>query len=320
MNSDIIKIHSQIITHYTRFENDIKDLEMEIDLFRSIPSCNLSQIQKDIVDEHVNNLHHHISLVKKNSYIDFFNFDTVPMLHAYKTIINTPIKQSFTQSSHNDDDTCKSKTMLASLFTKLFNELGLDCFSSPSLHGRSEESSLSQPSSSRPAAAAGGESTKYDRMTHFKNTLANFQGKQYSITAKVLQDLDDKIKLYNIENVTKGHIKLFLKDMKLSKYYDDINYIYCYYNHCFEKYDISHLEHLIVDDFSNILQVYDTLEMIPLKRKNFISVQYVLYHLLKKHKFPCSITDFNIIKSVERLGAHDDIMKSIFDILGWEFT
>jgi hypothetical protein len=307
MHSDIIKIHSQIINHYTQFENDIKDLEMEIDLFKSIPPCNLNQNQKDVVEEHINKLNKHVGYVKKNSYINFFNLDTLHMLHAYKTIINTPIKQSFTCEHHEAaDDIYKSKTILVNALTKLFNELGFNCF-------------YNNPPSTTTAKQNTTETAKYDRMTHFKNTLANFQGKQYSITTKVLQDLDDKIKLYNIEKVTKGHIKLFLKDMKLSKYYDDINYIYCYYNHCFNEYDISHLEHALVDDFSNILQVYDTLE-IPVKRKNFISIQYVLYHLLKRHKFPCSITDFNIIKSVERLGVHDDIMKSIFDILGWEFA
>jgi hypothetical protein len=310
MHSDIIKIHSQIINHYTQFEKDIKDLEMEIDLFKSIPPCNLNQTQKEIVEEHINKLNKHVGYVKKNSYINFFNFDTLHILHAYKTIINTPIKQSFTCDHYEaTDDIYKSKTILVNKFTKLFNELGFEYTTI----------SKTTDSTSTVETTRTGETAKYDRMTHFKNTLANFQGKQYSITAKVLQGLDDKIKLYNIEKVTKGHIKLFLKDMKLSKYYDDINYIYCYYNHCFDEYDISHLEHALVDDFSNILQVYDTIE-IPIKRKNFISIQYVLYHLLKRRKFPCSITDFNIIKSVDRLGAHDDIMKSIFDILGWEFA
>ena len=54
-------------------------------------------------------------------------------------------------------------------------------------------------------------------------------------------------------------------------------------------------------------------------RKSFINVQYVLFQLLRRHKYPCKREDFNILKTLDRKAFHDDIMKELFEELNWNF-
>ena len=55
-------------------------------------------------------------------------------------------------------------------------------------------------------------------------------------------------------------------------------------------------------------------------RKNFINTQYVLFQLLRRHKYPCKREEFNILKTVDRKSFHDDICKELFELLNWNFT
>ena len=55
-------------------------------------------------------------------------------------------------------------------------------------------------------------------------------------------------------------------------------------------------------------------------RKNFINTQYVLFQLLRRHKYMCKKQDFNILKTIDRKSFHDDICKELFEELGWNFT
>jgi hypothetical protein len=198
----------------------------------------------------------------------------------------------------------------------------------PSLYGDSVVSSPQSPIPQLPVAAPNPppvvhhatSKLKYDRVGHFKLSINKFQGKNSNIPVDIMKKLDDKIQTHQIKTVTKNHLRLFLKELKLAKYYEDINYMYCYYNNCFELYNISHIEHELITDFNKIADVYDNIVFDPPnERKNFISTQYVLYHLLQKHRFQCKLSDFNVLKTVTRLRAHDEIMKYIFDILGWSF-
>ena len=53
---------------------------------------------------------------------------------------------------------------------------------------------------------------------------------------------------------------------------------------------------------------------------NFFNNQYVLYQLLTKHGHPCDISEFNILKTVERKTYHDEICRELFRELGWNFV
>ena len=59
--------------------------------------------------------------------------------------------------------------------------------------------------------------------------------------------------------------------------------------------DISHLEPNLLDDFDVLTNLYDKKFKRDAKfdRKNFINTQYVLFQLLRRHKYMCKKQDFN---------------------------
>lgn len=175
----------------------------------------------------------------------------------------------------------------------------------------------------------------YDPKIHFRDCINQFQGKQNAtIDQKVYDDIISEFKnhqlLFGNENsskhirfskITKEHIYHFLKETKHSKHYEDI--ILIYYNITENKPDdISNLEQILLDDFDTLTNLYDQVyrKDKKIERKNFINTQYVLFQLLKRHKYPCKKEDFNILKTIDRQSFHDEICKVLFEKLGWNFT
>ena len=180
-------------------------------------------------------------------------------------------------------------------------------------------------------------STKYtyDRRLHFKECINQFQGKQNStIKPEVYEKLIAHLVSHGLasedttipikerfKNVTKNHISIFLKEIDCAHHYEDLNLIY--HNITGKELDdISHLESVLMSDFDKLSKLYDE-EYIKTKkitRKNFINTQYVLYQLLKRHKYPCVKTDFTFLKTIERKSFHDEVCSDLFKKLGWNFT
>lgn len=181
----------------------------------------------------------------------------------------------------------------------------------------------------------------YDKRIHFRDCINQYQGKQNStIHDKVYIDLEKQFyqhgllvnsndKHVKFANITKKHILLFLKEAGHSKHYEDA--VLIHYNLTgIKPPDISHLESKIIADFDKLVETYEkTIKgkniiagtVIDVdERKNFINNQYVLYQLLKKYKHNCDITEFNILKTLERQKFHDLICELLFKELGWNFT
>jgi len=168
----------------------------------------------------------------------------------------------------------------------------------------------------------------YERRVHFKDCINQYQGKQNStIDEKVYADIERQLELHGIardkkfENVTKDHILVFLKETGHSKHYEDV--VLIYHNLTGKKVDdISHIEDQLMEDFDKISNVYDQKFKFTGKidRKSFINTQYVLFQLLRKHKYPCKRSDFNMLKTLDRKSFHDDIVKEIFEHLNFNFT
>lgn len=176
----------------------------------------------------------------------------------------------------------------------------------------------------------------YNRVLHFQDCIKQYQGKQNcKIPDKLYKDLDEKFKSYRLlventsvdavkySNITKDHIIMFLKELKYTKHYENINMIY--HTLTGKQVDnIDYLEHKLVDDFRKLVTLYDSLhgkdKPDELNRKNFMNVQYVLYQLLRRHQHPCKIDDFTILKTVDRKLFHDKICSNLFEKLGWNFT
>lgn len=173
----------------------------------------------------------------------------------------------------------------------------------------------------------------YNRVLHFQDCIKQFQGKQNcKINQSVYDKLDEKLKAYRLlldsddkrirySKITKKHIQMFLKDTP--KHYENINVIYSTLTGKSGE-DISHLEYQIVEDFKELVTLYDNLHSKDkpeeLARKNFLNVQYILYQLLRRHGYPCNQEDFSMLKTTERKLFHDKVCSKLFSILGWNFT
>jgi hypothetical protein len=173
----------------------------------------------------------------------------------------------------------------------------------------------------------------YDRITHFKDCINQFQGKQNcTIDKSVYDDLIRQFLLHDLipedyaslpkdvafRRITKEHIMLFLKDCRHTKHYEDVVLIHSHFTGI-QPPDVTHLENQLLHDFDQLTCLYDKKHR-QQDRKNFINTQYVLYQLLKRHKYPCKKEDFNILKTIDRKFYHDDICKSLFEELHWNFN
>lgn len=172
----------------------------------------------------------------------------------------------------------------------------------------------------------------YDRRTHFRDSINQFQGKQNAtIDAKVYSDLIEHFLSHGLipsnyndlpreeafRDVHKEHVLLFLKETGHTKHYEDVVLIFNQLTHK-PAPDISHLENDLLRDFDMLAELYDK-KYKTSSRKNFINTQYVLYQLLRRHKYPCRKEDFNILKTIDRKYYHDMICQELFETLGWNF-
>jgi hypothetical protein len=175
----------------------------------------------------------------------------------------------------------------------------------------------------------------YNRVLHFQDCIKQYQGKQNcKIPDKLYKDLDYKFYAYRLivdspvdsikySKITKDHISMFLKELKYTKHYENINLIY--HTLTGKPVDnIDYLEHKLIEDFRCLVNLYDSLHgkdrPEELDRKNFMNVQYVLFQLLRRHNHPCKIDNFTILKTIDRKLFHDKICSNLFDKLGWNFT
>jgi len=172
----------------------------------------------------------------------------------------------------------------------------------------------------------------YDRRTHFRDCINQFQGKQNStIDPKVYADLEKEFVSHGLipkeykdlpreeafRQITKEHVLLFLKETGHTKHYEDVTLIFSQLTGK-PAPDISHMENQLMRDFDQLTELYDK-KYKTSERKNFINTQYVLYQLLRRHKYPCRREDFNILKTIDRKYYHDTICAELFMLLGWNF-
>lgn len=168
----------------------------------------------------------------------------------------------------------------------------------------------------------------YDRISHFKECLKQYQAKQNTfINPNLYKDLENALKINGLllpdtdnkfKNITKSHIIYFLKELGYSKHYDDYVLIYSNLTGNLPN-NISHLEEELISDFEKISEKY-TLLYNNIDRKNFINIQFILYRLLIKHNHTFDPEDFINVKSIDRKMERDNICKTIFESLGWEYN
>jgi hypothetical protein len=159
----------------------------------------------------------------------------------------------------------------------------------------------------------------YKRINHFKEILAQFQGKE---TTQIPEDVIENIKLQikkervDISQITNAKTKEILKKLGYNKYYEHIPFIK-------DKLGIKppimspELEETLCNLFIELQAPYS--KYCPDNRINFLNYYYTAYklcELLGEEKY---LQHFPMLKDPEKRMEQDVIWKKICEELDWEF-
>jgi len=159
----------------------------------------------------------------------------------------------------------------------------------------------------------------YKRINHFKEILAQFQGKE---TTQIPEDVIENIKLQikkeriEIAQITNIKTKEILKKLGYNKYYEHIPFIK-------DKLGIKppimspELEETLCNLFIELQSPYS--KYCPDDRVNFLNYYYTAYklcELLGEEKY---LEHFPMLKDPEKRMEQDIIWKKICEELDWEF-
>lgn len=159
----------------------------------------------------------------------------------------------------------------------------------------------------------------YKRINHFKEILAQFQGKE---TTQIPQDVIENIKLQikkeriTIEQITNAKTKEILKKFGYNKYYEHIPFIK-------DKLGIKppimspELEETLCNLFAEIQTYYS--KHCPDNRVNFLNYYYTLYKLCELLGEDKYLEQLPMLKDPEKRMEQDITWKKICKELDWEF-
>ena len=159
----------------------------------------------------------------------------------------------------------------------------------------------------------------YKRINHFKEILAQFQGKETTqIPPEVIENIKNQIKKERIEltEITNAKTKEILKKLGYNKYYEHIQFIK-------DKLGIKppvmspELEGTMCNLFMDLQAPYS--KFCPGDRVNFLNYYYTAYklcELLGENKY---LQYFPMLKDRDKRIEQDNIWKKICQELNWEF-
>jgi hypothetical protein len=159
----------------------------------------------------------------------------------------------------------------------------------------------------------------YKRINHFKEILAQFQGKE---TTQIPSDVIENIKLQikkeriSIHQITNVKTKEILKKLGYNKYYEHIPFIK-------DKLGIKppimspELEETLCNLFIELQSLYS--KFCPDDRVNFLNYYYTAYKLCELLGENQYLEHFPMLKDPEKRMEQDVIWKKICVELNWEF-
>jgi len=159
----------------------------------------------------------------------------------------------------------------------------------------------------------------YKRINHFKEILAQFQGKETTqIPPDVIENIKLQIKKERIEliQITNIKTKEILKKLGYNKYYEHIPFIK-------DKLGIKppimspELEETLCNLFIELQAPYS--KNCPDDRVNFLNYYYTAYKLCELLGEEQYLAHFPMLKDREKRIEQDDIWKKICEELDWEF-
>jgi hypothetical protein len=159
----------------------------------------------------------------------------------------------------------------------------------------------------------------YKRINHFKEILAQFQGKETTqIPLEVIENIKLQIKKERIDltQITNIKTKEILKKLGYNKYYEHIPFIK-------DKLGIkppvmsSELEETLCNLFIELQSPYS--KYCPDDRVNFLNYYYTAYKLCELLGETQYLEHFPMLKDKEKRIEQDTIWKKICEELDWEF-
>ena len=159
----------------------------------------------------------------------------------------------------------------------------------------------------------------YKRINHFKEILAQFQGKETTqIPLDVIENIKLQIKKERIQlhQITNSKTKEILKKLGYNKYYEHIPFIK-------DKLGIKppimspELEEILCNLFVELQSPYS--KFCPDDRVNFLNYYYTAYKLCELLGEQQYLEFFPMLKDPEKRMEQDEIWKKICLDLDWEF-
>ena len=159
----------------------------------------------------------------------------------------------------------------------------------------------------------------YKRINHFKEILAQFQGKETTqIPQEVIENIKFQIKKERteLEQITNAKTKEILKKLGYNKYYEHIPFIK-------DKLGIKppimsqELEETLCNLFIELQAPYS--KFCPDDRVNFLNYYYTAYKLCELLGETKYLPLFPLLKDREKRIEQDEIWKKICEELDWEF-
>lgn len=161
----------------------------------------------------------------------------------------------------------------------------------------------------------------YKKMNHLNEILNQFQAKESTkIPDEVMNEVICEIKKRRIENIaslTEQDIRDILKKLERNRYYEHATHILSRLNGNPPPTITAEIEEKIRAMFQEIQAPF--LLYCPDDRRNFLSYAYIIYKFLELLELDEYKVHFTLLKSRDRLIAHDQIWKKICDYLQWEF-
>jgi len=338
---DIFEMHSRILKMFDDEYKNIENLNNEIEKLEWIYEHSTNEKEKQSAKETMQRIQKDKYLLESGVREAHYLFRAEPLLKRYETILNKPIRVSFTGNDRND--TYKEKHNIIMEYINIakhyinikpihYLEENFTCdnckidlqtadellFVCPSC-GYAVKNLASIASYQDNNRINNAQRYYYEKRTHFSDSIKKYQGKQNTtIQEKVYDDLRRKIHNHGIpiKKLTKDHIYEFLKSTGHNEHYEDINLIY-YVLTDNKPPDISHLETKLFELFDEIDPIYERIK--PADRVNFLNGQYVLFKFLQKLRYPCKEDDFYILKTRDKMLEHDEIWKRICEEKKWTF-
>jgi len=161
----------------------------------------------------------------------------------------------------------------------------------------------------------------YKKINHLNEILNQFQAKESTIIPEeVMLEVVSEIKkrrIRNIAELTEKDMREILKKLNRSKYYEHATHILSRLNGNPPPTITPEIEEKIRTMFQEIQAPF--LLYCPDDRTNFLSYSYILYKFFELLELDEYKVYFPLLKSRDRLIAHDQIWEKICSYLKWEF-